>query len=116
MLNFKTFLKELILVVWVSTSSYKIIVLLNIVISSIENTSESKSPELNVIVGAKSSVDGYFYRAKIVEKIDEKNYEIIFIDFGFEETVNVTNIVTLPIQLQQVKFSSKYYSQTLFSI
>ncbi|XP_022162076.1 uncharacterized protein LOC111027893 isoform X7 [Myzus persicae] len=66
------------------------------------NTSESKSPELNEIVGAQSSVDGRFYRAKIIEKIDEKTYETIFIDFGFEESVNVANIVPLPIQLQQV--------------
>ncbi|XP_060870995.1 uncharacterized protein LOC132945306 isoform X4 [Metopolophium dirhodum] len=67
-----------------------------------ENTSKSKSPELNEIVGAKSSVDGYFYRAKIVEKTDENTYETIFIDYGFEESVNIANIVPLPIQLQQV--------------
>lgn len=72
---------------------------------TIGNTSESKSPELNEIVGAQSSVDGRFYRAKIIEKIDEKTYETIFIDFGFEESVNVANIVPLPIQLQQVKLS-----------
>lgn len=65
----------------------------------------NKSPELNEIVGAKSSADGCFYRAKIVEKTDDKTYETIFIDFGFEESVNVSNIVPLPIQLQQVKLS-----------
>jgi len=72
---------------------------------TIGNTSERKSPELNEIVGAKSSVDGRFYRAKIVEKTDEKTYETIFIDFGFEESVDVANIVPLPIQLQQVRLS-----------
>ena len=72
---------------------------------TIGNTSMSKSPELDEIVGAKSSADGCFYRAKIVDKTDEETYEIIFIDFGFEETVNVANIVPLPIQLQQVKLS-----------
>jgi len=76
--------------------------LLNIMSYFIDNTLESKSPELNEIVGAKSSVDGYFYRAKIVEKTDENTYGTIFIDFGFEESVNIANIVPLPIQLQQV--------------
>lgn len=71
----------------------------------IENTTESKSPELNEIVGAKSSVDGYFYRAKIVEKTDKNTYETVFIDYGFEESVNIANIVPLPIHLQQVKLS-----------
>lgn len=72
------------------------------------NTSESKPLELNQIVGAKSSTDGCFYRAKIIEKVDEKTYDTEFIDFGFEENVNVSNIVPLPIQLQQVKY---YYYQ-----
>ncbi|XP_026816248.1 uncharacterized protein LOC113555865 isoform X3 [Rhopalosiphum maidis] len=63
---------------------------------------KNKSPELNEIVGAKSSVDGCYYRAKIIDKTDEKTYEMIFIDFGFEESVNVANIVALPIHLQQV--------------
>ncbi|KAL4112570.1 hypothetical protein QTP88_016325 [Uroleucon formosanum] len=67
-----------------------------------DNTLESKSPELNEIVGAKSSADGYFYRAKIVEKTDENTYGTIFIDFGFEESVNIANIVPLSKQLQQV--------------
>lgn len=59
---------------------------------------------MNQIVGARSSIDGYFYRAKIIKKTDEKNYDLIFIDFGSEENVNVADIVSLPIQLQQVKF------------
>jgi len=71
----------------------------------IENTSKNKSPELNEIVGAKSSVDGYFYRAKIVGKTDENTYETVFIDYGFEESVNITDIVPLSIQLQQVNLS-----------
>lgn len=66
------------------------------------NNSESKPPVLNQIVGAKSSADGYFYRAQITEITDEKNYKIVFIDFGFEENVNIADIVELPIQLQQV--------------
>lgn len=70
------------------------------------NTSCSKIPELNQIVGAKCLDDGLFYRAKIVEKVDEKNYNTVFIDFGFEECVNITDIVPLPIQLKQVKFIS----------
>ncbi|XP_050056969.1 uncharacterized protein LOC114132611 isoform X5 [Aphis gossypii] len=63
---------------------------------------ESKSPKLNEIVGAQSSVDGCFYRAKIIDVTDENTYEMNFIDFGFDESVNVANIVPLPIHLQQV--------------
>lgn len=83
---------------------------------SIGKAYKNKSPELNEIVGAKSSVDGCYYRAKIIDKTDEKTYEMIFIDFGFEESVNVANIVELPIHLQQVKLSWKYNSYTLFII
>lgn len=70
----------------------------------LENNSENKLPVLNEIVGAKSSVDGYFYRARITEIISENNYDVVFIDFGFEESVNITDIVPLSIQLQQVIF------------
>lgn len=69
---------------------------------SLGNNSDCKPPELNQIVGAKSSADGFFYRAKVVEKINEKNYNLVFIDFGFEENVNISDIVPLPIQHQQV--------------
>lgn len=74
----------------------------------IGNTIESQLPELNQIVGAKSSTDGFFYRTRVIEKIDDKNYNVIFIDFGFEDSVNVSDIVPLPIQLQQVKFNIIY--------
>ncbi|VVC36208.1 Hypothetical protein CINCED_3A022077 [Cinara cedri] len=70
---------------------------------SLGNFSESKPLELNQIVGAKSCVDGRFYRGRIIEKTDEKNYDIVFIDFGFEECVHITDIVPLTIQLQQVE-------------
>lgn len=68
------------------------------------NSTETKPPELNQIVGAKSSFDELFYRARVVKKIDENNYNTLFIDFGFEESVNVTDIVPLPKQLEQVGF------------
>jgi len=60
---------------------------------------------LNQIVGTRSLVDGHFYRGKIIKKTDENNYDIEFIDFGFDENVNVANIVPLPIHFQQVKFN-----------
>jgi len=56
-------------------------------------------------VGTRSLVDGYFYRGKILEKIDDNNYYVKLIDYGFNENVNVVNIVSLPIHLQQVKFN-----------
>lgn len=61
-------------------------------------------PVLNEIVGAKSSADGYFYRARITEIAGENKYDVVFIDFGFEESVNITDIVPLSVQLQQVNF------------
>lgn len=73
------------------------------------NISESKPLELDEIVGAKSSDDGCFYRGRIIEKTDDKNYGVLFIDFGFEACVNITDIVPLPIQLQQVKYYWQYY-------
>lgn len=57
---------------------------------------------MNQIVGAKSSVDGFFYRARIIEKTDEENYALRFIDFGSDDNVNVADIVPLSLQLQQV--------------
>jgi len=57
--------------------------------------------ELNEVIGAKYT-DGQYYRAKVVEKIDENNYELVFIDYGFEETVNTANMVSLSLQLKQV--------------
>lgn len=69
------------------------------------NTTKSTSPEPNEIVGVKYSAYGCFYRAKVTEKTDENTYAVLFIDFGFEEIVNITDIVTLPEQLQQVQFS-----------
>lgn len=74
---------------------------------SIEYTSDSKLLELNQIVSVKYSVDGYFYRARIIKKTDENNYDVVFIDSGWENNVNVTDIVPLPIQLQQVKLNYK---------
>lgn len=73
----------------------------------IESITESKFLELNQVVGAKSSSDGSFYRAKVIEKTDENNCNIMFIDFGFEENVNISDIVLLPIELQQVELN--YY-------
>lgn len=53
-------------------------------------------------MGVKSSADGYFYRAQITEITGDNNYDVVFIDFGFEENVNVTDIVPLSIELQKV--------------
>lgn len=72
------------------------------IICNTGNISENKPLELNEIVGAKSSVDGCFYRGKIIGNNNE-NYNITFIDFGCDEDVNVANIVPLPVHLQQVK-------------
>ncbi|XP_050420950.1 uncharacterized protein LOC126833572 isoform X2 [Adelges cooleyi] len=69
---------------------------------SLGNTSDSKPPDLLEIVGAKSISDGCFYRAKVTGKINEKNYNIVFVDFGYEECVNVADIVLLPVELQQL--------------
>lgn len=84
-------------------------------IYTIGNNSKNKSPVLNEIVGAKSSADGYFYRARISKITDEKNYDLMFIDFGFKENVNITDIVPLPIQLQQVKFGKIIMRKPKFS-
>lgn len=69
------------------------------------NTAKNKSLELNQIVGAKSSSNECFYRAKVIEKSDGNNFGVLFIDFGFEEFVNFADIVLLPLQLQQVQFN-----------
>lgn len=85
------------------------ICLIIICIHGLENNSENKRPVLNEIVGVKSSADGNFYRARITEITGENNYDVVFIDFGFEESVNITDIVPLSIQLQQVTFQIIIY-------
>lgn len=67
-------------------------------------SSVSKHPQENQVIGAKSSADGCFYRAMVIQKFDEENYVLSFIDYGFEETVHVADIVYLPIELQEVNF------------
>lgn len=62
---------------------------------------------MNQIVSVKYSADGYYYRAKIIKKTDENNYDVVFIDYGLENNVNITDIVPLSIQLQQVKLNYK---------
>lgn len=70
----------------------------------IGSTTKNKFLELNQIVAAKYLADGCFYRAKVIDKIDDNNYNAIFIDFGFEDNVYIADIILLPIELQQVKF------------
>lgn len=61
-----------------------------------------KLPKLNDIIGAKSISDGYFYRAKVIKKINEVSYIVQFIDYGNEEIVNLSNIVPLSAEFKEV--------------
>lgn len=58
-------------------------------------------PKLNDIIGAKS-IDGLFYRAKVIKKINDVSYNVQFIDYGIEENVNLFDIVSLSTELIQV--------------
>lgn len=42
-------------------------------------------------------------RAKILKKINEKQYYVSFLDFGNEEVVSVDHIFELPDDLKEVK-------------
>lgn len=59
-------------------------------------------PKLNDIVGAKFKIDKLFYRAKILKKIDVINYRVQFIDYGNEEMVKLSNMVSLPNKFLEV--------------
>lgn len=59
-------------------------------------------PKLNEVVGAKYKIDKLFYRAKILKKIDVITYRVQFIDYGNEETVSLSNMVSLPTKFIEV--------------
>lgn len=60
-----------------------------------------KLPKLNDIIGAKS-INGSFYRAKVVKKINDVSYDVQFIDYGIEENVSLSDIVSLSMELKKV--------------
>jgi len=51
---------------------------------------------INEIVGAQSTLDGSFYRGKVLKKINDTTYSIQFIDFGDIDNVSVSNIFEIP--------------------
>lgn len=57
---------------------------------------------MNDIIGAKSIADGLFYRAKVIKKVNDVSYNVQFIDYGIEENVNLSEIVSLSDELKQV--------------
>ncbi|XP_015365660.1 PREDICTED: uncharacterized protein LOC107162970 [Diuraphis noxia] len=48
------------------------------------------------IVGAQSTLDGSFYRGKVLKKIDDITYSIQFIDFGDKDNVSSSKIFEIP--------------------
>lgn len=60
-----------------------------------------KLPKLNDLIGAKA-IDGSFYRAKVVKKVNDVSYNVQLIDFGTEENVNLSNIVSLSSEIKKV--------------
>jgi len=60
-----------------------------------------KLPKLNDLIGAKS-IDGFFYRAKVVKKVNDVSYNVQLIDYGTEENVNLSNIVSLSSEIKKV--------------
>lgn len=63
-----------------------------------------KLPKLNDIIGAKSITDGLFYRAQVVKKINDVSYNVQFIDYGIEENVHLSDIVSLSTELKKVSY------------
>lgn len=50
----------------------------------------------------KSIFEGYMYRAKVVNQVDQNHYCISFIDFGNKEIVHVDTIFELSADLKKV--------------
>lgn len=48
------------------------------------------------IVGAQSTLDGSFYRGKVLKKIDDVTYSIQFIDFGDKDNVHLSKTFEIP--------------------
>jgi len=48
------------------------------------------------IVGAQSTLDDSFYRAKVLKKIDDITYSLQFIDFGDKDNVPLSKIFEIP--------------------
>lgn len=53
------------------------------------------SPAVGLYCAAKAE-DGDFYRAKVVEVVDEKHVQVFFVDYGSTEVVSRSNIRALP--------------------
>jgi len=47
-------------------------------------------------------MDGSFYRAKVIKKVNDNSYDVKFIDYGTEENVTLSDIVNLSSELKQV--------------
>lgn len=58
--------------------------------------------KLNDVIGAKSIADRCFYRAKVIKKVNDVSYDVIFIDYGNKENVHLAEIVSLSSELKQV--------------
>jgi len=78
-----------------------------IICETFKETPIGKLPKLNDLIGAKS-IDGSFYRGKVMKKVNDNSYDVHFIDFGMDENVSLSDIVNLSTELKQVsKLCSK---------
>lgn len=50
--------------------------------------------------------DGNYYRAQVLKKIKDKEYKVIFVDFGNVESVSFNDMKALTPQLKSV---SKFF-------
>lgn len=48
------------------------------------------------LVGAQSTLDGSYYRGKVLKQIDDTTYLIHYIDFGDKDNVSILNIFEIP--------------------
>jgi len=57
------------------------------------------------IVGVKSMLDNDFYRAKVLQQVNETTYLIQYIDFGEKHDVSISNIFEI-----SAEFKVSYYN------
>lgn len=62
-------------------------------------------PSVGDLVASRYSEDNNWYRAKILERQDDK-YSILFIDYGNTTCVTLDSIRSLPDKYQNVSFTS----------
>lgn len=62
------------------------------------------TPQLNQIVGAKCGTNRLYYRARILKKISQFKYNVHFIDYGHQEHVYSSNMVSLPSKFVEVGY------------